>query len=139
MGDRSTSPSSSRSDSSTRAIARDAAVAGSVFAFAMLWVYGSDNVPFALRWIAPITVAHFLAGFLIGKWRTLLLPIAIVVASIPVPTPTGADSTTFGEVLLYELFVGLPVVAAGIGSGRMNRGAPFFKNRDPFSPADRRK
>ena len=86
MGDRSTSPSSSRSDSSTRAIARDAAVAGSVFAFAMLWVYGSDNVSFALRWIAPITAAHFLAGFLIGKWRTLLLPIAIVVASIPMPT-----------------------------------------------------
>lgn len=139
MGDRSTPQSSSRNDTSTRSTLRDAAVAFGLFAFAMLWVYGSDNVSFALGWIAPITVAHFLAGFLIGKWRTLLLPIAIVVASIPVPTPTGADSTTFGEVLLYELFVGLPVVAAGIGSGRMNPGAPFFKNRDPFSPADRRK
>jgi cytochrome b561 len=130
VGDRSTSPFSSRSDTSTRS--RDAAVAGGLFAFAMLWVYGSDNLSFALRWMAPITAAHFLTGFLIGKWRTLLLPIAIVVASIPVPTPAGADSANFGWVLLYELFVGLPVVAAGIGSGRMNRGAPFFKNRDPW-------
>ena len=132
MGDRSTSPSSSRSDSNARTISRDAAVAGGVFAFAMLWVYGSDDVSFALRWIAPITAAHFLAGFLIGKWRTLLLPIAIVVASIPVPTPAGADSATFGWVLLYELLIGLPVVAAGIGCGRMNRGAPFFRNHDPW-------
>jgi hypothetical protein len=98
----------------------------------MLWVYGSDNVSFALRWIAPLTAAHFLAGFLIRKWRTLLLPIAIVVASIPVPTPVGADSATFGWVLLYELFVGLPVVIVGVGCGRINRGAPFFKNRDPW-------
>jgi hypothetical protein len=113
-------------------VRRDAAVAGGVFAFAMLWVYGSDNLSFALRWIAPITAAHFLAGFLIGKWRTLLLPILIVVASIRAPTPEGADSTSFWWVLLYELFVGLPVVAAGIGCGRMNRGAPFFKNRDPW-------
>ena len=132
MGDCSTPQSSRRNDTSTRSTFQDAAVAFGLFAFAMLWVYGSDNVSFALRWIAPITAAHFLAGFLIGKWRTLLLPIAIVVASIPVPTPTGADSTTFGEVLLYELFVGLPVIAVGIGSGRMNRGAPFFKNRDPW-------
>ena len=98
----------------------------------MLWVYVSENVSFALSWIGPITAAHFVTGFVIGKWRTLLLPIAIVVASIPVPTPGGADSTTFGEVFLYELLVGLPVVAAGIGCGRMNRGAPFFKNRDPW-------
>lgn len=107
-------------------ISRDVVIAVGTFGLAMVWVYGSENVSFALRWFAPVTAAHFLAGFLIAKWRILLLPVAVVLASIPVPTPAGADSSTFGEVLLYELFVGLPVVAVGIGTGRWNRGAPFL-------------
>jgi hypothetical protein len=45
--------------------------------------------------------------------------------------PRRADSTTFGEVLFYELFVGSPVLAAGVGAGRQNRGKPFFKDPDP--------
>jgi cytochrome b561 len=133
MGDFSTRQSSSEGDASTRSIVRDSALGAGLFAFAILWVYGSENVSFALRWIGPVTAAHFLTGFLIARWRALLLPIAIVIASIPVPTAAGADSTAFAEVLLYELLVGVPVVAAGIGSGRMNRGAPFFKNRDPWA------
>jgi hypothetical protein len=133
MGDLSTRQSSSEGDASTHSISREAAVGAGFFAFAMLWVYGSENVSFALRWIGPVTAAHFIAGFLIARWRALLLPIAIVIGSIPVPTVAGADSTAFGEVLLYELLVGLPVVAAGIGSGRMNRGAPFVKDRDPWA------
>jgi hypothetical protein len=113
-------------------ISRDALIAIGSFGLVMVWVYGSEDVSFALGWFALVTAAHFLAGFLIARWRTLLLPIAVAVASIPVSTPKGSDSTTFGEVLLYELFVGLPVVAVGIGTGRWNRGLPFFKSRDPW-------
>jgi cytochrome b561 len=133
MGDRSTLQSSSQDTPTARPlISRDVVIAVGFFGLAMVWVYGSENVSFALRWFAPVTAAHFLAGFLIAKWRILLLPLAVVLASIPVPTPAGADSSTFGEVLFYELFVGVPVVAVGIGTGRWNRGAPFFKSRDPW-------
>jgi hypothetical protein len=80
----------------------------------------------------PLTLAHFLAGALIGRWWVLLLPPAIILLSIPVPTPAGADSATFGYVLIYELVIGLPITAIGVLIGRMSSGRGAILDRDPW-------
>jgi hypothetical protein len=100
-------------------------------ALALAWAYGAE-ASFAPQWILPLVFAHIAAGALIGKWRALLVPIAIIVVSIPAPTPPGADSTTFGRVFLFEVFIGFLTVAGGVLLGRDVRGKPLLRKPDPW-------
>jgi hypothetical protein len=98
---------------------------------ALAWGYGAE-ASFAPQWILLLVFVHIGAGALIGKWRALLLPIAIIMLSIPAPTPAGADSTTFGYVLIIEVLFGFVSIAAGVLLGREFRGKPLLKEPDPW-------
>jgi hypothetical protein len=113
-------------------IRRDAVIVAALTAYALTWAYGSDNAPFDPLWTLPLAIAHFGAGLLIGRWRALLIPGVIILLSIPAPTPPGADSTTFGHVLIYEVLFGLGLVAAGILVGRGVAGKGLFTDPDPW-------
>jgi hypothetical protein len=111
--------------------AREVAAGCALVAIGLLWAYGAE-ASWAPAWTVPLTLAHLLAGAPIGRWWVLLLPPAIILLSIPVPTPAGADSTTFGYVLIYELVIGLPITAIGVLIGRMSRGRGAILDRDPW-------
>jgi hypothetical protein len=111
---------------------RSAVLGGTgLVAIALAWAYGAE-ASLSPAWILLLLATHIAAGALIAKWRALLLPIAIIVLTISAPTPPGSDSTTFGWVLIFEVFIGFLTVAGGVLYGRDVRGKPLLRKPDPW-------
>jgi hypothetical protein len=112
---------------------KDIFAAAALLVLALPWIYLSDELLDPI-WVLAILGLHFAAGFLVAKWRALVLPLAIVVLAIGAQSPAteGGDTPRFGFVLILELLVGLLVVAAGVAAGRSRRGQGLFLDRDPW-------
>ena len=65
-----------------------------------------------------IALLHVVLGFVVGR-RALFAPILPIVIAFPAGGHPGGwpESPVWLVVLVHELFVGLPLVALGVGSG----------------------
>ncbi len=90
------------------------------------WAYGvygagrNDVAPgdFWNSWrpFAILALVHLCAGFLLGRYRGLLLPVAAVLLAIPAGTaPDGyPELPIWGVVALQAAFGGVPLLLAGL-------------------------
>jgi cytochrome c oxidase assembly factor CtaG len=100
------------------------------------WIYlGVDRGDGAegSGWFISAMAAHLLASAYIAKWRVLLIPAALFLAALLAGAHSGpGDTPTAGVIFFYELFLGLPLICAGVLIGRRARGMPAFTAPDPW-------
>jgi hypothetical protein len=83
-----------------------------------LWVYGVlDTTESGAVWLLPLIVfVQVAAGFLVGRWPAVVLPVLVVLISIPAgypPTEEGEPLPLWFDLGFLALF-GIPLVGGGV-------------------------
>lgn len=71
--------------------------------------------------LAVLAVVHLAAGFAIGRWFALFLPVLLIVLSIPVPTDPDAYEPIplWWATALWLAPIGAGLLAVGVGARRL--------------------
>ena len=94
-----------------------------------LWVYGVvDRAEVdGYTWLVPLLVlAQIGVGFAVRRWWAVLLPLAVVLISVPAMdppiTPDNAEPFPIFFGLLFLIPIAVPMIALGVVAGRMRLG-----------------
>ena len=107
-------------------VAQRLAVAAVYLALMTAWVYGIGNrTGFdSYDWLVWVVLAAQPAmGLLVGRWWALLLPVAVVVISVPAGlppiTPDNAEPFPIFFGLGFAALFAIPLVGLGVASRRI--------------------
>jgi hypothetical protein len=92
--------------------------AGAYLLLMTLWIYGVlDASESGLPWLLPaIAVVQVAAGFLIGRWPAVVLPVCVALISVPAgypPVEEGEPFPIWFDLAFLSLFA-IPLVAVGV-------------------------
>ena len=94
------------------------------FAVLTLWIYGVLDRGEWAGWLLPLlALVQITLGFVVGRWRTVLLPLLLILVAVPaMDPPITPDSAgpfpIFVSVGLWALFAA-PLVALGVGTRKI--------------------
>ena len=90
-----------------------------------LWIYVVvDRTEIDALWLAPLLVlAQLAVGFAVPRWWAVLLPLVLVLISVPAMdppiTPESAEPFPIFFSLLFALPIAVPMIAFGVVLGKI--------------------
>jgi hypothetical protein len=85
-----------------------------------LWIYGvlDRSTTDGSAWLPVLALVQVAAGFLIGRWGAVLLPLALIPISVPAMdppiTPDNAEPFPVFISVGFLSLLAVPIVAAGL-------------------------